>query len=103
MYLDSAYGGPAPSPRRDHHAMRADLSDIIERALLALDALSDDPDLELSGDDEPSLGAPEADVGTLSQIGWARGSSGDCEEGDDNGIGDDGGLCEQFRGEEGRS
>ncbi|QIB36542.1 hypothetical protein [Ancylobacter pratisalsi] len=50
MFLDTAYGGPAPSPRRDHHAMRADLTDIIERAIAALDALEGDPDLEAAGD-----------------------------------------------------
>lgn len=58
MFLDTAYGGPAPSPRRDRQAMRDDLSDIIERAIAALDALEGDPDLEPTGD-ERDFSAPE--------------------------------------------
>lgn len=57
MFLDSHYGGPAPYSRRNRHAMRQDLSDIIERALAMLDALDGDPDLEPEEDrgveDEP--------------------------------------------------
>lgn len=122
MYLDSDYGGPVPSPRRDHHAMRADLSDIIERAIAALDALDGDTDrepdeeyehdgAEPDSDGEPSLGAPEAVMADISWIGadgtiqsyrmigsqivWAAGASNDAELGDEYGIADAGGLSEQ--------
>lgn len=87
MYLDSNYGGPVPSGCPDRKAMRRDLSDIIERALAALDALDSDPNLEPDedgeegGDLEPSLGASEFSSRFCSQIGWARGSDGDLELG----------------------
>lgn len=122
MFLDTAYGGPAPSPRRDRQAMRDDLSDIIHRAIAALDALDGDTDrepdeeyehdgAEPDSDGEPSLGAPEAVMADMtwrgadglpqvyrmtgSQIGWAAGGSDDSEDGDDNGMADAGGLSEQ--------
>ena len=102
--------------------MRQELSDIIERALVALDALDGDTDREPDeeyehdggepdSDGEPSLGAPEAVIGDItwrgadgltqfyrmtgSQVGWAAGASDDGEVGDDNGVADDGGLREQ--------
>ncbi len=87
MYLDSNYGGGIPPLCPNRRAMRRDLSDIIERALAALDALERDPDLEPDedgeegGDLEPSLGASEYSSRFCSQIGWARGSDGDLELG----------------------
>lgn len=78
------------------------------------DREAEDEHDEDGGDREPSLGAPEraaffdgwvpAGDGTLhpacnySQVAWAAGASNDRELGDDNGIGDEGGLQEQLRG-----
>lgn len=102
----------------------------IDRCLAALDLLDGDPDLEPSlsgrtvsgptpgGDDreaedehdEPSLGAPNPQMGMigyesrdhglrlvngLDQTRWAAGATDDRELGDDNGIADGGGEAEQ--------
>ena len=69
MYLDTDYGGHHPHATvAERLAARRELSLIIERALVALDALDGDPDLEPAGDErddpgdlyEPSIGAHEA-------------------------------------------
>jgi hypothetical protein len=56
--------------------LRATLEQAAERIIALLDAIDGDPDIEDSGDLEPSLGAPEGDG---SQIGWMRGTDTDCE------------------------
>ena len=57
-------------------SLRASLEEAVERLLTILDALDGDPDLEIGGDAESSLGAPD---GHASQLVWLRGSDTDCE------------------------
>ncbi len=67
-----------PGRRRSarHKALRRHLHDVIERALVLLDCLDGDPDLEGGGDDEPSLGSP---AGGDSQMAWSAGADHDGE------------------------
>lgn len=50
-------------PRQPVDPRRARLERAIEAAIALLDALDGDPDLEETGDAEPSLGRPETDFG----------------------------------------
>ncbi|MGX9979611.1 hypothetical protein [Methylobacterium fujisawaense] len=50
--------------------------DAVDHLVAALDEMDGDPDLEDSGDAEPSLGAPE---GHASQVVWLRGGDRDLE------------------------
>lgn len=66
-----------PIPREDFERL-ADLAlDIVDRIVAILNDEDGDPDREDSGDNEPSLGAPE---GHASQIVWFRGGDRDLEE-----------------------
>lgn len=57
-----AYSAPAlvEHPAASRHRLRQNLSALIERLIGALDAIDGDPDLEATGDDEPSLAFQEA-------------------------------------------
>lgn len=76
--------------------IEADL-DRIDRCLVILDSLDGDPDLEDGADAEPALGSIGGTAASrgCNQLLWSRGCTDDREEGDDNGIGDTGGLAEQ--------
>ena len=56
-------------------ALEASL-DLSDHLIAALDEMDGDPDLEPSGDDEPSLGAPEEHGNNVT---WLRGSTRDLE------------------------
>ncbi|WP_232631390.1 hypothetical protein [Methylobacterium sp. Leaf118] len=72
-------------------ALRSALADRIEADIALLDALAPDADFE------PSLGSlgGMASVERMPQTMWAIGGTEDREDGDDNGIADDGGRQEQ--------
>jgi len=57
-----AYSAPAPieHPALTKQRLRQRLTRLIDRLVCALDEIDDDPDLEDTGDDEPSLAHPEA-------------------------------------------
>lgn len=110
-------GAPFKTPIK-RQTIRARMERAVEKLLAALDAMDAEvDDLEDEHEDgdesdyEPSLAAPEAsysvyplDPGgplvcgrmTVSQVVWCGGGGEDCEEGDDNGIADEGGLQEAW-------
>jgi hypothetical protein len=113
-------GSPFRTPL-NQDALRARMERAIERLIAALDAMdAEAEDLEDEHEDgdnsdlEPSLGAPEPTFSvhewtpggvqyygqmSVSQVVWCGGGG---EDGDDNGIADEGGLQEYWRRLEGR-
>ncbi|MEV3976981.1 hypothetical protein [Methylobacterium fujisawaense] len=68
----------APDTRTRIEGALALALDAVDHLVAALDEMDGDPDLEDSGDAEPSLGAPE---GHASQVVWLRGGDRDLENG----------------------
>lgn len=63
-------------PREDLEEAAHAALDCVDRLIAILDRMDGDPDLEPSGDDEPSLGAPEEHG---SNIVWFCGTARDLE------------------------
>lgn len=101
MSIHQDYGGADPSDTlADRFAARRELSLIIERALAALDALDDDPDLELTGDESDDSWPEDCNARRQAQsfaedweptLGWReqRAGRGECptrfDDGEDGG------------------
>jgi hypothetical protein len=63
--------------RAEYRRWRFYAESLIEQAISILDAIDGDPDLEDSGDGEPSLTSP---VGGHSQLCWSAGCDDDREQ-----------------------